>query len=109
MENSLVVVIVTVCVCPSVAAAAPGLPGLGKMAGEPSGLSTRPWPGNHVVPDAAPTCSNPWHGAGVHLRCDLLPAGSLLFSLPGFLPLHVGAGARDSLLLRSAQPGNAGG
>jgi len=98
MKNGLVVVIVIACICTSVAAAAPGIIGLGIMAGEPSGFSAKLWLGSHVALDAALAYSYLWHGQGVHVHGDLLlHTGSLLPSLLGFLPLYLGVGARVRL------------
>ena len=93
MKNGLVVAIVVVCICTSVAAAAPGLIGWGIMVGEPSGLSAKLWLGNHVALDGGLGYAYLWHGRGVQLHGDLLlHTGSLLPSPVGFLPLYAGAG-----------------
>ncbi len=98
MKNGLLVATVVACICTSVAAAAPGLIGLGIMAGEPSGFSGKLWLGNHVALDAALGYAFLWHGQGVHLHGDLLlHTGSLLPSLVGSLPLYTGVGVRVRL------------
>jgi len=98
MKNGLVVTIVVACICTSVAAAAPGLIGLGIMGGEPSGFSAKLWLGDHVALDGALGYAYLWDKAGVHMHGDLLlHTGSLLPSLVGFLPLYAGAGVRVKL------------
>ena len=98
MKNTLVVAIVIACIGASVAAAAPGLLGLGIMAGEPTGFSAKLRLGSHFAVDAAAAYAYLWHGAGVHLHGDLLyHTGSLLPGLVGYLPLYAGAGARVRL------------
>jgi len=98
MKHGLVAAIVVVCIGTSVAAAAPGLIGLGVMGGEPSGFSAKLWLGNHVALDAGLGYAYLWHGQGVHAHGDLLlHTGSLLPSLVGFLPLYAGVGVRARL------------
>ena len=98
MKNGLVVAIVVACIGMSVAAAAPGLIGLGIMGGEPSGFSAKLWLGNNVALDGALGYAYLWNGKGVHMNADLLiHTGSLLPSLVGFLPLYAGAGVRVRL------------
>jgi hypothetical protein len=98
MKNLVVVAIVVGCIGMSVAAAAPGLIGLGVMGGEPSGFSAKLWLGSHVALDGGIGYAYLWNKAGVHLHGDLLlHTGSLLPSLVGFLPLYAGAGVRVRL------------
>ena len=109
MKNVLVVAIVIACIGTGVAAAAPGLLGLGVMAGEPTGFSAKLWLGNHVALDAAVAYSYLWHGAGVQMHGDLLfHTGSLLPAVAGFLPLYAGVGARVRLANGADNPMLAG-
>lgn len=97
-KNGRVAAIAVACIGMSVAAATPGLVGLGVMAGEPSGFSAEFWLGNHVAIAGGPGHAYLWNRAGGHLHGDpLFHTGSPLLSPVGFLPLHARAGVRVRL------------
>ena len=98
MKNGLFALIVAAGIGASVAAAAPGLLGLGIMGGEPSGFSAKLWLGDRTALDGALGYAYLWHGQGVHAHADLLlHTGSLVPAPVGFLPLYVGVGVRARL------------
>ncbi len=98
MKNTLTAVVVVAIIGMGAANAAPGLLGLGVMAGEPTGFSAKLWLGNRVALDAAVAYSYLWHGTGVHMHGDVLfHTRSLLPSILGFMPLYAGVGARVRL------------